>query len=159
MEIRNLISVNMLGLAALVLPVTGFAQEESWVDKLVGKWTLNSARSKLPTEYSRYTKSETKVAPHVLRTEIDTVTRPGEKSHRVVTRICDGQEHHFEGLPEAETEICGPDFKVIGKRGGKVWSEMMASFSPDGNTHTVSRKSLNAEGKWVESIAVFERQR
>ena len=36
---------------------------------------------------------------------------------------------------------------------------MEVNFSPDGNTHTVTRNTLNTEGKWVETVAVIERQR
>jgi len=145
--------------SAALLAHTALAQDPSRLDKLVGEWTLDVARSKLPTEYAAYTKTEVQVAPNVLRTEIETVTKPGERTQRIVTRTCDGKEHHSEGLPDGETETCGPEPKLIGKRDGKVWTEMEVKFSPDGNVHTVTRKTLNAEGKWVESNAVFERKR
>lgn len=155
---RSFALATILATGSISFSGTSIAQEESWVDKLVGKWTLNAAKSRLPTEYSVYTKKEEKLAPRVLRTEIDIVAKSGEKTHRIVTRTCDGQERHSDGLPEGETEICGPGFTVVGKRGGKVWSEMKASFSPDGNAHTVIRKAMNADGKWIETVAVFERQ-
>jgi hypothetical protein len=43
-------------------------------------------------------------------------------------------------------------------RVGKLSGELHLAVQADGKSHTVTRRSLNKDSKWVEEVMVFDRQ-
>jgi hypothetical protein len=129
---------------------------ESSVDKLVGTWKMNAAKSKTTNTADQMMKIE-KVGPNTIRVSIDLTTKSGEKRSMQYTRICDGKEHHTEGLAPDVTETCDPNtLNVLAKRNGTPSGEMHLSIAGDGKSHTVTRKSLRNDQS--EETLVFDRQ-
>ena len=48
--------------------------------------------------------------------------------------------------------------QTVSRRAGKVVTTRQSTVSADGTTRTVTTKGVNAAGKAVENVAVYERQ-
>ena len=48
--------------------------------------------------------------------------------------------------------------QTISKKAGKVVTTQQSTVSADGKTRTVTTKGVNAAGKAVDNVAVYERQ-
>jgi len=132
---------------------------EAPIDKLIGTWQLNVAKSKITSDTANQIMKIDKADANTLKISIERVTKSGEKRPVNFTRICDGKEHHGAGLRPGITETCDPaTLSVVASRDGKPISQMHLTFAADRRSHTVSRKTLNDQGKWVEEEFVYERQ-
>jgi len=89
----------------------------------------------------------------------DVTLKSGEKKQTVVTEVCDGKEHHSEGMPAGAMATCDPKtLSFTSKTNGKLRMDVQTSFSPDGRTITFRRKILGSDGKWFEDVRVWEKQ-
>ena len=157
---RSLVaSVACLGLVALLIsPVS--AQNDSQV----GVWKLNVAKSKYspgPAPKSATTTIEaagagTKVSVHQMRAD-------GTAAEWGFSADYDGKDNPMTGNnPDADmiarTRVDANTIQSISKKAGKVTTTQLSKVSADGKTRTVTTKGLNAAGKKVNNVAVYDKQ-
>ena len=129
------------------------------IDKLVGIWKLNPARSKLAQPLGETTMKIQRTASNSYKGEVEVVSSSGEKLPITYNRVCDGHEHHPESQPAGVTEICDPvTLNVTTKRDGQENAQLIFTFARDGKSFTLARKRLGPDGKWIDETLFFERQ-
>jgi len=160
LTIRSLISsVACLGLSSFLIG-TALAQS----DPQVGVWTLNVAKSKYspgPAPKSATTKIE--AAGMGTKVVADQVLADGTTRHWESTAAYDGKDSPVIGNnPDADTiartRIDATTVQTISKKDGKVTITQRSVVSADGKTRTVTTTGMNATGKQVNNVAVYEKQ-
>jgi len=58
----------------------------------------------------------------------------------------------------ARTRVNANTVETVSKKVGKVMTTQTSAVSADGKTRTVTTKGVNAAGKAVNNVAVYERQ-
>jgi len=82
---------------------------------------------------------------------------------REFTANDDGKDVPFVGNnPDADTvartRVDANTVQTVSKKAGKVVATQQPTVSADGKTRAVTTKGVNAAGKTVNSVAVYERQ-
>ena len=96
------------------------------------------------------------------RVSQDQVTAQGVERHVEVVAAFDGKDYAVPDLPGvtyAFTRVSDSIYVLIAREKGVVTSTTLTVVSPDGNTRTSTTTAVNAEGKTVANIAVYDRQR
>jgi len=153
------VSVACLGLTSLLLS-PAFAQ----TDSQVGIWKLNVAKSTYspgPAPKSATTTIETAGAG--AKVSVDQMRADGTASHWGFTADYDGKDNAMTGSnPDADmiarTRVDANTVQSISKKDGKVTTTQMSKVSADGKTRTVTTKGMNAAGKKVNNVAVYDKQ-
>ena len=133
-------------------------------DPQVGTWKLNLAKSKYspgPAPNSGTTKIE--AAGPGTTVIVDQPQADGSVRHWEFTANYDGKDSPVTGNnPDADTvartRINATTIQTISKKGGKVTTTQTSAVSADGKTRTVTTKGVNAAGKKVNNVAVYDRQ-
>ena len=133
-------------------------------DPQVGTWKLNLAKSKYspgPAPKSGTTKIET--AGTGTTVIVDQPQADGSVRHWEFTANYDGKDSPVTGNnPDADTvartRINATTIQTISKKGEKVTTTQTSAVSADGKTRTVTTKGVNAAGKKVNNVAVYDRQ-
>jgi hypothetical protein len=127
-----------------------------------GIWKLDSAKSKLRTEYTSYLLKIERTGPEAYHTVVDTVTKAGEKAHSESSPTFDGKERPVQRPPAGRMEIFehpnSSTWKNTIRREGKVVFERTTVMSEDNKTQTAITKGISPNGKPFEDLAVFVRQ-
>jgi hypothetical protein len=144
---------------ATVLPQIAFAQ----TDPFLGTWQLDLAKSKYSPGPPPKSRTVTAQAERQgLRATITGVNGEGNPINYTQTPIFDGLPHPVAGDPnqdayaatrvDAYTQIFS-DFKA-----GKLVGTTTFVVSPDGKTITATEIILDANGKLINNITVFDKQ-
>ena len=157
---RSLISC----VASLALSCFVIAAPLAQGDPHVGVWTLNVAKSKYssgPAPKSATTKIE--AVGDGTRFVVDQVMADGTTRHWESTANYDGKDVPVIGNnPNSDTtsrkRINATTVETISKKGGKVTVTQRSVVSADGKTRTVTTTGVDASGKQVNSVAVYEKQ-
>jgi hypothetical protein len=159
MRFINRSLVVCLGLSAMFVgPV--LAQNDSQV----GVWKLNAAKSKYspgPKPTSATTTIE--AAGAGTKVSVDQTLPDGTKRQYSFTSNYDGKDVPVVGnSPDsdtvARTRVNATTVRTVAKKGGKLTTTQTSTVSSDGKTRTVTTKGVNAAGKPVSNVAVYERQ-
>ncbi len=141
---------------AVALGGTAFAQS-------VGTWKLNLAKSKY--QQGQAPKSTTLVyeaAGQGIKVTVDTVQADGAKVHYAYAANYDGKDNPVVGNPNADmasrTRVDATTTKLVNKKGGKVLSNVTLLTSGDGKTLTITTTGVDAQGRNVDSVAVYDKQ-
>jgi hypothetical protein len=153
------LTVASLGLSAILV-----ASASAQTDTQVGVWKLNIAKSKYspgPAPKSATTTIEadgtgTKVS-------VDQMQADGTSRQWGFTANYDGKDSPMTGLnPDADTvartRVNADTIQTISKKDGKVTTTQTSEVSKDGKTRTVKTKGMNAAGKKVDNVAVYDKQ-
>ena len=75
----------------------------------------------------------------------------------------DGKDNPMTGNnPDADmiarTRVDANTIQSISKKDGKVTTTQLSKVSADGKTRTVTTKGMNAAGKKVDNVAVYDKQ-
>jgi hypothetical protein len=149
---------------ALVLGTTTGAPFAQTKDPVVGKWTMNIAKSKLspgpPPKSAAIVFSGASGADGI-KAVFDGVTDTGEKVHWEYTANHDGKDYPMTGNPDGDTIVLkrlnANSVETTYKKGGKVTVTNVRTVSADGKTMTVTTKGTNAQGQAVNNTLVFEK--
>lgn len=160
LTIKSLVvSVACLGLSSLVVS-PAFAQ----VDPQVGVWKLNVAKSKYSPGPAPKSATTTIVAAGTGRkVSVEQTQADGSVSKWTFTANYDGKDNPMTGNnPDADTvartKVNANTVRTVSKKGGKVTTDQLSEVSKDGKTRTVTTKGMNAAGKPVNNVAVYDRQ-
>ena len=148
-----------LGLMAFVLcPAISTAQPP---DPIVGTWKLNLAKSKYATPAP---KSMTlTVAPAAIgySMTVEAIGPDGQPQKWSFTSRYDGSESAVEGNPAIDAVVArsdGSSGTVEYKKAGRVLVTTTSVLSDDGKSLTATVKMLDAQGKELTTLAVYDRQ-
>ena len=128
-----------------------------------GSWKLNLAKSKAsgPAPFKSATLTVHPVGPATM-TMIESVGADGATLNWMYTGSYDGRDVPITGNPAFDTaarkSINATTTETTYKKGGKVVSVNANVLSADGKTLTVTTKGMDAQGRPVNSVLVFERQ-
>jgi len=153
------VSVACLGLISLLIsPV--FAQSDSQV----GVWKLNVAKSTYsPGPAPKSATTTIEAAGMGTKVNVDQMRADGTANHWGFTANYDGKDNPMTGNnPDADmiarTRVDANTIQSISKKDGKVTTTQMSKVSADGKTRTVTTKGVNAAGKPVNNVAVYDKQ-
>jgi hypothetical protein len=144
----------------LAAPANGQTKTDSWH----GTWTLNLAKSTYnasPAPRSG-TSRLTPAAGGAMRLVQDQITADGTARYVETTTPFDGKDHPVESLPGvtyALTRVNDFIYVLLAKEKGVVTSTTLTVVSNEGNTRTSTTVAVNAAGRTVANIAVYDRSR
>jgi hypothetical protein len=158
---RACLSAAAFGVFTAALAGPAFAQAG---DPQIGTWKLNVAKSTFspgPAPKSGTTKIEAAGAGAKLI--VDQTAADGTARHWEFTANYDGKDVPIVGNnPDADTaartRVDANTVQTVSKKAGKVVTTQQSTVSADGKTRTVTTKGVNAAGKTVNNVAVYERQ-
>jgi len=131
-------------------------------DPRIGTWKLNTAKSQGNTRKSEtrtYTQSGDGVTGH-----IEIVNSDGSTQVYGMTNRPDGKDYPYTGqVPGGADTIAvkrvgNNTFTAENKKGGKVLSTTRITFSADGSVMTMTTKGVDADGKPIISVRVYDKQ-
>ena len=153
------VSVACLGLMSLVIS-PAFAQ----VDSQVGVWKLNVAKSKYsPGPAPKSATTTIEAAGAGTKVSVDQMRADGTATQWGFSADYDGKDNPMTGNnPDADmiarTRVDANTIQSISKKDGKVTTTQTSKVSADGKTRTVTTKGMNAAGKKVNNVAVYDKQ-
>jgi len=146
-----------LTVAFCIASVAAFA-----ADANVGTWKLNEAKSKIGAGASKNTSVVYTAAGDSYKCVTDGVDGKGSPTHSEWTGKFDGKDYPVSGDTNADTRAIKKEhdnhYKIDNKKAGKVILSGTVTVSDDGKTRTLKTEGKNAEGKKVESTAVYDKQ-
>lgn len=148
----------MIVLAAAA--ASGQTKPESWH----GTWTLNLAKSTYNASPApKSGTSRLTPAPGGAMVLVqEQITADGTARRIETTTPVDGNDHPVESLPGvtyALTRVNDFIYVLVAKEKGVVTSTTLTVVSSDGNTRTSTTVAVNAGGRTVANIAVYDRSR
>ena len=131
-------------------------------DPNMGTWKLNQAKSKIGA--GAVTNNTVVYAPagESVKVTVDGMDASGKPSHNEWTGKFDGKDYPVTGDPNVDTRsytrVNDRTLSFTQKTGGKVTTSGKIVVSADGKTRTVTTTVTNADGKKVNSTAVYDKQ-
>lgn len=128
----------------------------------MGTWKLNEAKSKFPKGATKNTNVVYEMAGDQIKVTVDGTDGSGTAIHNEWTGKFDGKPYAVTGDSTADMR----SYRVVNKRtmslkntkAGKVATTGTLVVSPNGKTRTVTASIKNAQGKWMTSTAVYDKQ-
>ena len=128
----------------------------------MGTWKLNEAKSKFPKGATKNTSVVYEMAGDQIKVTVDGTDGSGAAIHNEWTGKFDGKPYALTGDSTADMR----SYRVVSKRtmslkntkAGKVATTGTLVVSRNGKTRTVTASVKNAQGKWVTSTAVYDKQ-
>jgi hypothetical protein len=151
----------VVGLFTTVLASSALAQA---ADPQIGTWQLNVAKSTFdPGPAPKLGTTKIEAAGTGAKVIVDQTAADGTTRHWEFTANYDGKDVPIVGdNPDADTvartRVDANTVTTVSKKGGKVVATQQSTVSADGKTRTVTTKGVNAAGKTVNNVAVYERQ-
>lgn len=131
-------------------------------DPNLGTWKLNEAKSKIPAGATKNVTVTYEAAGDGVKTTVDGVDGKGNAIHNVWTGKYDGKDYPVVGDTSSDTrslkKVNDQTFDLTGKKDGKVVISGKIVVAPDGKSRTLTVHATNAEGKKIESVAVYDKQ-
>ena len=128
----------------------------------MGTWKLNEAKSKFSKGAPKNTTVVYEAVGDQIKVTVDGTDASGAASHNEWTGKFDGKPYTLTGDSTADMR----SYRVVNKRtlalkntkAGKVVTTGTIVVSQDGKTRTVTASGKNAQGKWITSTAVYDKQ-
>lgn len=158
---RTQTTVVGLFVACLLL---GSAVNSQSADPWIGTWKLNTAKSKYSPGLAPRSSTLTSVAVDGgFKQTVDTVMATlGMPTHSEVAAKFDGKDTPVKGNANADTSaytrIDARSYEVVSKKNGKVTLTSRVVISVDGRTRTVTQTGIDAQGKKVNNLLVYDRR-
>ena len=93
---------------------------------------------------------------------MDGVDAAGKATHNEIVTMFDGKDAEYKGAAAPTTRVYSRiddrTVQYVSKVNGKVTTTTRMTISADGNTRTLVTTGTGADGKPVNSTAVYERQ-
>jgi hypothetical protein len=151
----------VLATAFVALSMVASAQSK---DPFVGTWRLNVAKSKYtPGPVPKSITSTYEAAGKGYKISVRNEPPSGPLQQYSYTTNLDGTDSKLTGNnPNADTiatkRIDANTLEAINKRDGKVTVRQRNVVSADGKTRTVTTTGVDAQGRKVNNVGVFEKQ-
>ena len=141
---------------AAALGATAFAQAP-------GTWKLNLAKSKYQQgQAPKSTTLKYEAAGEGIKVTVDTIPGDGAPIHYAYTANYDGKDVPVVGNPNgdmaARTRVNATTTRLVNKKSGKTLSNVTLVTSSDGKTLTITTTGVDAQGRNIDSVAVYEKQ-
>ena len=155
-----LTSIALLGLALATVPERGVAQS----DPLTGVWQLNVAKSKYSPGPGPKTQTlNIQGDGHNRKLTAVGIDAAGNAAPASVQELVeDGKPHPVTGFAVADastfTRVDAHTINVTRLKDGKVVQTATWVISPDGKTLTATLTGINANGREVNNITLYEKQ-
>ena len=127
----------------------------------IGTWKLNEAKSK----FAGKTRNHTVVyeaAGDQIKVTVDGVDENGGAVHHEWTGKFDGKDYPVTGEANSDVRsyrmVDKNTVAITGKKGGKETMTGRIVVAADGKTRTVTTTSMDAEGKKITNVAVYDKQ-
>jgi hypothetical protein len=136
-----------------------FAQKG--LERFMGTWKLNEAKSKIPAGAPKNNTVVYEASGDSVKVTIDGTDASGNPVHDEWTGKFDGKDYPVTGDPNSDARSVEfrsahhLAFKV--KKGGKVTTTGIIALSPDGKSRTVTSTTKDTQGKKVKSAAVYDK--
>jgi hypothetical protein len=150
-----------LALGFVALSMVASAQSK---DPFVGTWRLNVAKSKYtPGPVPKSVTSTYEAAGKGYKISVRNEPPSGPVQQYSYTTTLDGTDSKLTGNnPNADTiamkRVDANTLESINKRDGKVTVRQRNVVSADGKTRTVTTTGVDAQGRKVNNVGVFEKQ-
>ena len=156
---RRLAVVSIFAIAASLSPLAG-AQSDAGL----GTWKLNVAKSKFnPGPPPKAVTITFEQAGKGVKSGQQVTNAAGEKVSVSYTAEYNGKDYPITGSPSADTVALkfgsGNTVQRVDKKGGKVVATFMRTVATDGKTMTVTQKGTSADGKPIDNLMIFEKQK
>jgi hypothetical protein len=133
-------------------------------DPFSGTWVLNLSKSKFPSQFSTLKNQIAHVVVDASDIEItqETISESDERLKIHAKAKFDGKDYPIAGAPGAFSasyrRVDKDTIKALLKWDGKVVGQETGVISPDSKTLAVIYYTMDATGKQVTAIAVFEKK-
>jgi len=131
-------------------------------DVNMGTWKLDDAKSKIAAGAPKNTTVVYEAAADSVKVTVDGVDADGKPSHNEWTGKFDGKDYPVTGDPTADTRsykrINDHTLALTNTKDGKVTTTGRITVSADGKTRTVTTSGKDANGKKIDSTAVYNKQ-
>lgn len=130
----------------------------------MGTWKLNEKKSQIPkTGAKNHTVSYEKAGDiDTVKVTVDGTDASGNATHSEWTGKINGVYYPVTGDATTDARmynrINNRSLSITGKKDGKVVMTGTITVSANGKSRTVTTSVLNAQGKWVRSNAVYDKQ-
>jgi hypothetical protein len=109
------------------------------------------------------TGAEERRRPAPAQVSVDQMRADGTATQWGFSADYDGKDNPMTGNnPDADmiarTRVDANTIQSISKKDGKVTTTQLSKVSADGKTRTVTTKGMNAAGKKVDNVAVYDKQ-
>lgn len=152
------IRTSLLVLAFCSLAVFCFAASNA----AMGTWKLDESKSKMGAGSTKNSTVVYETAGDSVKCTIDGTTADGKPVHTEWTGKFDGKEYPVTGGEPSETrsyrQVSPHTLAFVDKRDGKIAISGRIVFSADGKSRTVHSTAIDAQGKKISSIAIYDKQ-
>jgi len=150
-----------LSVAVLACALTGMVALAS-DDPSMGTWKLNEAKSKIGAGAAKNNTVVYTAAGDSVKVTVDGVDGTGKATHSEWTGKFDGKDYPVTGDATGDmrsyTRVDANTLSFSQKKGGKPTLTGKIVFSADGKSRTVTTTTTTADGKKVNSTAVYDKQ-
>jgi hypothetical protein len=150
-----------LGLC-FVAAIVGWASVPQTSDANVGTWKLNQAKSKFVPGATKNTMVVYEVAGDNVKVTVNGTDNSGNAVHHEWTGKFDGNDYPVTGDPASDMrsykKVSDRTLALTAKKDGKVTLTGKIELSADGKTRTVTTTGMDAKGKKVKNVAVYDKQ-
>src|SRR4051812_14374635 len=148
----------LLSLALLTFGLSiAFAQNAQ-----IGTWKLNESKSKIPAGAIKNTTVVYSAQGDKVKVTTDGTGADGKPPNSEWTGKFDGKDYPVSGDPNADTraynKLNDSTLLLSSKKQGKVTISGEIMVSKDGKTRTARLSGMDAKGKRVSSLAVYDKQ-
>ncbi len=131
-------------------------------DVNMGTWKLDEAKSKIAAGAPKNTTVVYEAAGDSVKVTVDGVDADGKPSHNEWTGKFDGKDYPVTGDSTTDTRsykrINDHTLALTNTKDGKVTTTGRITVSADGKTRTVTTSGKDANGKKIDSTAVYNKQ-
>jgi len=149
-------------LFALALCFAATAVVSAKTSPQMGTWKLNEKKSKFAPGAPKNTKVVYEAAGDDIKVTVDGVDGSGNATHNEWTGKFNGKFFPVTGDPTSDERsykvINWRTLKLTGRKGGKVTVSGTIMVSANGKTRTVTTSGLNAKGKRIRNVAVYDKE-
>jgi hypothetical protein len=144
-------------LAGLCVGVVALAAEGN-----IGTWKMNEAKSKIGAGANKNTMVVYSVAGDSVKVVIDGTGPDGKPTHNEWTGKFDGKDYPVVGDATADTRaytrVDANTLNLTVKKGGKTAATGTIVMAADGKSRVVSTTAMDAAGKKIPTVAVYDKQ-
>jgi hypothetical protein len=130
-------------------------------DPQMGTWRLNEAKSKFAAGSVKNNKVVYKAAGNSVKITVDGTDADGKPTHGEWTGKFDGKDYPVTGDPTSDmrsyTKVDDHTLDFAVKKGGKTTVTGRVVVAADGKTRTVTTSGMNAKGKKVKNVGVYDK--
>ena len=128
----------------------------------MGTWNLNEAKSKFAPGAAKNSKVVYEAVGDDIKVTVDGVDGAGNATHNEWTGKFNGKFFPVTGDATSDERsyrvINWRTLKLIGRKDGKVTVTGTIMVAPNGKVRTVTTSGLDAQGKRVRNVAVYDKE-